>query len=147
VHESWAQEAYRRLAETGHRSGGARQEVIESLARHGGCTTAQELLHRLRTDDRRVATATVYRALATLRELRLLRAFDHGEGVLRYELEEPIGGRHHHFVCDECGASEPFDDDRIANAIISVAADHHYDLAAHDVVLFGRCRACAQPGG
>lgn len=144
MREAWAQAAYGRLAENGYRSGGARQEVIEFLAREGACVTARELVQRMQADGRRAATASVYRALATLRELGLVRAFDHGEGLLRYELDDPDSGHHHHLVCETCGTTEPFDDDRLERAISTVAADRDYRLAAHDVVLFGVCAQCAE---
>jgi Fur family ferric uptake transcriptional regulator len=141
VHETWAHEAYQRLSKAGHRTGGARQDVIEILARDGGCVTAPELVARLQNEGRRASIASVYRALSTLRELRLLRAFDHGEGMLRYELDDPAA-HHHHMVCERCGTNEVFEDDRLERAIHAAADDRDYCVAAHDVVLFGLCAGC-----
>jgi Fur family ferric uptake transcriptional regulator len=146
VYERWAQEAYQRLARSGFRSGGARQDVIEMLARDGGCVTAPELVTRLRDEGRRASVASVYRALSTLRDLRLLRAFDHGEGMLRYELDDP-DTHHHHMICETCGTNEVFEDTRLEQAIHAAADDRDYRVAAHDVVLFGLCADCRRSAG
>lgn len=143
MREQWAQEAYRRLSVAGHRAGGAREQVIELLAREGGCMTAAEVVARLTAEGRSAAYASVYRTLATLRELGLVRAFDHGEGVLRYELEDPTGAHHHHLVCEHCGSTQPFENDDLERAIELAARDRGYQLVAHEVVLYGRCVACA----
>ena len=51
--------------------------------------------------DRAGSTATVYRALETLHEFGLVRRFDAGEGVARYEPVDPSGDHHHHIVFDD----------------------------------------------
>ncbi len=139
---AWAQEAHRRLTAGGHRPGGARDAVIEVLAAEGGCLAAHEIADHLGRAGRRIGTASIYRALAALTELRLLRGRDVGQGVVRYELVLPSGEHHHHLVCDRCGATEAFADARLESAIDRVAREARYAIEDHDVVLHGLCPRC-----
>ncbi|HYF26744.1 MAG TPA: Fur family transcriptional regulator [Baekduia sp.] len=140
---AWAQEAHRRLASAGYRSGEARSAVIDALAQAGGCVGAQELADRLRDAGRRVGTASVYRTLGVLGELELVRGRDVGEGVARYELVLPSGHHHHHVVCERCGATAAFEDDELEAAIDRAARRAPYAVRDHEVVLRGLCPACA----
>ena len=141
--QEWAVEAHRRLAEAGYRAGGARSAVIDALARTGGCVGAQELSDRLRESGRSAGTASVYRTLGVLSELRLVRGRDVGEGVARYELVLPSGDHHHHVVCDRCGATEPFEDPELERAIHRAGEKAAFRVQDHDVVLHGLCPDCA----
>ena len=58
----------------GHRAGGARRTVIESLADQECCRSAQEIFDQLRGDGRRVGIASVYRVLDLLVSLDLFIA-------------------------------------------------------------------------
>jgi Fur family ferric uptake transcriptional regulator len=139
---AWAERAYRELAARGHRSGGARSAVIEELARGGGCCTAAELAYRLRDGSRPAGTASVYRALGVLHEAGLVHPVDLGDGERRWELVYDDGAHHHHLVCERCGRTVSFDDTALEQAIAAVAGRLGARLAAHDVVLHGRCSAC-----
>ena len=143
MRERWAELVHRRLAEAGYRSGGAREAVIELLANRGGCLTPREIVEQLQDDRRRVGAASVYRALATLRELELVRAYDQGGGVLRYELEDPEHSWHHHLVCDRCGANAAFKDEQLDAAIAALATPQGFRVVAHQILLFGLCAECA----
>jgi Fur family ferric uptake transcriptional regulator len=139
---AWAERAYRELALRGHRAGGARSAVIERLASEDGCCTATQLSMELRRGDRAVGTASVYRALAALQDAGLVHAFDLGDGERRWELVHADGAHHHHLVCDACGRTVAFDDPVLEQAIEHVADRLGAEVAAHDVVLHGRCMAC-----
>ena len=143
----WAEEAHRRLAAAGYRAGGARSAVIDALAETGGCVGAQELCDHLRAAGRPAGTASVYRALGVLGDLRLVRGRDMGEGVARYELVLPSGEHHHHVVCDSCGATEAFHDEELERAIHHAAQRASYRVQDHDIVLHGLCPACERRRG
>ena len=86
----------------GLRATAGRSAVVEHLARQRCLVTAQEIVDALRGDEHHSAsTATVYRALETLHEFGLVRRFDAGEGVARYEPVDPSGDHHHHVVFDD----------------------------------------------
>src|SRR5215218_8070366 len=87
---AWIEHARSELSRAGHRAGGAREEVLELLGRQRCCLSAQEIHERLKTEDRRVGLASVYRALETLASLGLVHRIDVG-GVACFEPADPSG--------------------------------------------------------
>ncbi|HKJ35756.1 MAG TPA: Fur family transcriptional regulator [Solirubrobacterales bacterium] len=140
--EEWAAAARVALEREGHRSGGARDTVIELLAAAGGCLEAEDVAEQLRSQGQRVGTASVYRALALLSELGLLERVAVGSSAARYELVLADGGHHHHIVCDDCGETVPFSDGRLESAVHGLAAPAGFEIRAHEVTLHGSCPGC-----
>lgn len=139
---SWAEHAFAVLSEHGHRSGGARTAVVEALGKRGGCVDAEELVAVLRRGGKRVGVASVYRALGLLADVGVLQRVPVAGGSARYELVGPGGDHHHHLVCDDCGATTPFEDEALERAIRSVSGQTSYAVQAHDVTLHGTCPDC-----
>jgi Fur family ferric uptake transcriptional regulator len=140
----WAGHALERLHEAGYRTGGARSAVVELLSRQNCALSAQDIEERLRRGDRRVARASVYRALEQLAELRLVAKLEVGQGVARYEPLLPDGDHHHHMVCDACGTVVPFADPELEKSIERLSRRVSFDVAEHDVVLHGACKDCRE---
>ena len=138
----WASHTRTQLERAGHRSGGARDAVIDLLAGQDCCVSAREIVERLREHGSTVGIASVYRALDVLDDLRLVRRLDAGEGVVRYEPADPTGEHHHHVVCDSCGRVTAFADDSLERAIDRLADRLDYAIDGHDVVLRGECPRC-----
>jgi Fur family transcriptional regulator, ferric uptake regulator len=139
---AWAAEARSRLRENGYRAGGARTAVIELLAREGGCLEAEHVAARLGREGRKVGTASVYRALGLLSELGLLHKVALPGAPVRFELVLPGGEHHHHIVCDGCGRTSAFSDERLEAAIEEVSRRAAFEVQAHDITLHGTCREC-----
>ena len=141
---AWTETALRAIRAAGHRSGGARQAVVELLAEHRTGLTALQIADLLHG---RAGTASVYRALGLLVELGLLHALDLGQGATRYELILPDGQHHHHLVCRRCGRTDVFADPRLERVLARVEDDARYTIDGHDVVLRGLCPTCAGDNG
>lgn len=140
---TWSDHALGQLGEAGYRRGGAREAVVEFLSRQNCCLSAQEIHDGLRKGRRRVGIASVYRALETLGDLRLVKRVDAGDGVARYEPATADGDHHHHLVCRDCGKVEAFSDSRLERAIDRVAGGLGYSVDEHEVVLVGACADCS----
>jgi Fur family ferric uptake transcriptional regulator len=140
---AWTAHALETLDRAGYRRGGARRAVVELLGRQNCCMSAHEIHARLRRARRPVGIASVYRALETLAELRLVKRVDAGDGVARFEPARPDGDHHHHLVCRDCGKVEAFSDERLERAIDKVAGGLGYSVHEHEVVLTGACSDCA----
>ncbi|CAN5291394.1 ferric iron uptake transcriptional regulator [soil metagenome] len=140
---SWASHAFDSLAGAGYSRGGARHAVVELLGRQNCCMSAQEIFDSLRRARRSVGIASVYRALETLADLRLVKRIDAGDGVARYEPSQPGGDHHHHLVCRDCGKVEAFSDARLERAIDKIAGGLGYAVEEHEVVLTGACADCS----
>jgi len=139
---TWSEHALTQLEQAGYRRGGARESVVELLSRQNCCLSAQEIHDGLRKARRRVGIASVYRALETLAELRLVKRVDAGDGIARYEPAAADGNHHHHLVCRDCGKVEAFNDPRLERAIDRVAGGLGYSVEEHEVVLAGVCADC-----
>jgi len=148
--QAWADRARGLIHRAGHRRGGARDVLIEMLAREECALTVQEIDKRLAgwlqegVVSRPVGIASVYRGVEVLQDLRLIARVDVGDGVARYERAplEQHDHHHHHFVCDQCGLLVPFDDDALEQAINALESRLGFEAKEHEVVLRGVCAGC-----
>jgi Fur family ferric uptake transcriptional regulator len=140
--KTWIETALDRLRKTSGRSGTARRVVVEYLALQDCCVSAQEIHDGVRAEGVRLGIASVYRALDGLDRGGLVQRVDLGDGVARFEPALADGEHHHHFVCDECGKVEPFEDPALEAALEQIAGGRGYEVDAHDVVLRGGCGEC-----
>jgi len=139
---AWRRRADDRLADAGYRRGGARTALLDLLEQQGCARTVLEIEDELRARDRTVGRASIYRVLDELEQLRLVQRIEVGQGIARYERLAPEH-HHHHLVCAECGAVVPFTDDGLERAIERLSSAAGFEVTGHDVVLHGRCPACA----
>jgi len=138
----WAEATLESLQAKGHRNGGARRAVVELLGRQDCCLSAQEIFDELRAGGRRVGIATVYRALEQLTRDGFVQRIELGGDSARFEPVRAGGEHHHHLVCDDCGRVEAFADPDLERAIHRLERKSGYAVAAHDVLLRGRCDEC-----
>jgi Fur family ferric uptake transcriptional regulator len=134
----WVEHALTALQGAGHRSGGARRQVVELLGSEDCALTALEIDGRLDS----VGRASVYRALEQLEELGLVSRVDLGSDSASYERIEPGGHHHHHVVCETCGRVAPFEDPDLERAIGRAAGRLTFRVNAHDLTLRGTCTRC-----
>jgi Fur family ferric uptake transcriptional regulator len=137
----WQAYAQQQLARSGHRVGGAREEVLTLLAGQDCCLSAQAIHDRLRDGERAVGLASVYRAVDVLARLGLVRRID-VDGTACFEPADPSGEHHHHAICDRCGRLDAFEDPKLEELIEDVAQRLGYALEGHDVAVRGTCPAC-----
>jgi Fur family ferric uptake transcriptional regulator len=137
----WLDHARGRLEAAGHRTGGARTAVLETLEGEPCCMSAQEIYDQLRSGNRRVGIASVYRTLELLSKLELVRRVDIGSAAC-YEPAHPGGEHHHHVVCDRCGKVAAFEDRGLEEAIDRLGRRLKYKVGVHEVVLRGACPEC-----
>ncbi|MCW2990410.1 MAG: ferric uptake regulator, Fur family [Solirubrobacterales bacterium] len=139
---AWPEHAASVLTTAGYRSGGARQAVVDLLARQDCALSAFELEARLGRTKRKVARASVYRVLEELESLKLVARIEVGDGIARFEPIAPGGEHHHHFVCDDCGDLSPFHDEELERVIARVAKRMAFEVDDHDITLRGACERC-----
>lgn len=139
---TWSEHALEGLRAAGLRRGGARRAIVEFLATQDCCRSAQEIHEGVRAAGGAVGVASVYRALDTLADLRLVQRVDVGDGIARFEPSLVGDHHHHHLVCDDCGKVEPFTDEPLERALERAAGRLGYAMELHDVVLRGACEDC-----
>jgi Fur family peroxide stress response transcriptional regulator len=119
-----------------------RRDVLEYLLRKPVHATADEIYSALNRRDPRVSRATVYNALRDLARTGLIRQVP-GEGkAARFDANLH---RHHHFMCDRCGAVEDIEWFDIPASSWAPAAGGRM-VRDHEVVLHGVCARCAEAG-
>ena len=139
---TWTDQALDGIRGAGLRRGGARRAVVDFLAAQDCCRSAQEIHDGIASAGGAVGVASVYRALDTLVELRLVQRVDIGDGIARFEPAREGHDHHHHLVCDDCGKVEPFTDDTLERALERAAGRLGYAMEQHEVVLHGACDDC-----
>jgi Fur family ferric uptake transcriptional regulator len=140
--ETWIERAEAVLSAAGHKRGGARRAVIELLDSQSCALTAVEIEDALRTGERGVSRASVYRVLDELEALRLVQRVETGQAMVRYERVCEQGGHHHHLVCDSCGLVMPFSDEALERAIDKLSERVPLRVSEHEIVLHGSCHDC-----
>jgi Fur family ferric uptake transcriptional regulator len=141
--EGWIERAEARLADAGHRRGGARRAVLELLAGERCALTAVEIEEALRRRaGRPVSRASVYRILEELERLELAQRVETGQAMVRFERICEQEEHHHHLVCDECGLVMPFSDPALERAIATLSRKVPLSVSEHEIVLHGACRDC-----
>ena len=139
---TWSDQALDGMRAAGLRKGGARRAVVRFLAGQDCCRSAQEIHEGIASAGGAAGVASVYRALDTLVELRLVQRVDIGDGIARFEPAREGDEHHHHLVCDDCGKVEPFADETLERALESAAGRLGYAMEQHEVVLHGACDDC-----
>lgn len=141
--ETWAVRAQRVLTEGRRHNGAARQALLELLDSQPCALSAVEMEDALRSGDRPVGRASIYRILDELERLDLVQRVEVGQSMARYEPVRADHEHHHHLVCDNCGTVMPFTDPDLERAIEGLSARVPMRVAEHEIVLHGSCRDCA----
>jgi len=130
------------IAERGLKQSRQRDAITEVFFATPGHVSADELVLRVRSVDKRVSVATVYRTLKLLGESGLAASRDFGEGQTRWE--STVGRAHHdHLVCTRCGNIVEFANDEIERLQATVARRHGFLVESHRLELYGKCGDCA----
>ena len=80
----------------------ARLQVLQVIKVHGHHMTAEEIHATIVPQQPYLDVATVYRTLQWLQRVGSVAPIGMGDGKLHYEYH-PLGTRHHHLVCQQCG--------------------------------------------
>jgi Fur family ferric uptake transcriptional regulator len=130
------------LRQHGYRLTRPRQVVWDVLRDAGGHLTAEEIADRVERQSAGVNLASVYRSLALLADLDLVRESRLGEGgAARWELAHP--DEHFHLVCQRCGEVSHHVGDLVGRVREHLDAGHGFEVSSVELVVSGRCARCA----
>ncbi len=128
---------------TRHRVTSQQRMVSDALGRHGGFVSAQGLYSALRSGDRPVGLATVYRSLAGMVDDGSADVIATSTGESLYRLCSPA--HHHHLVCRVCGRTVEIASPTVERWAAKVGADNGYTHVEHTVQVSGLCSTCQPP--
>jgi Fur family ferric uptake transcriptional regulator len=132
-----------RLRERGLRWTSQRRTIIEVLAEADEHVTGAELVERCRARDPSTIPSTVYRTLAVLEDLGLVRHGHAADG--REEYHVLPSAEHGHLHCTECGATWELGPERAAAVRGALRGTDGFEVDIGHVTLVGRCGGCAEP--
>ena len=120
-----------------------RQQVAVALQHAGGHRTVEEL-HELvaRDSGAPMALSTVYRALTTLVDLRLVSEVDAG-GRAAFEWVDRTQP-HHHLICNSCGSETDIDPSRFRDFHDAIRAATGFEAFLDHLAITGLCAQCSQ---
>lgn len=129
------------LRQKSRRITGPRQAILEVLRQHPHPMSNKEIFAALPRGE--VDLATVYRSLHLLESMKMVKRFDLGDGVARFELlAEGDDGHHHHLVCTECATVVEIDECFTSELEEKIAASNGFKFITHKLEFFGLCPRC-----
>jgi Fur family ferric uptake transcriptional regulator len=115
-------------------------KVISVLERVGGFASAQELYQMLRRDGDGIGLTTVYRALQSLLDDKMVDLLRREDGEAIYRLCGD--SHHHHLVCRSCGSTVEIEGSSVEKWAEAISQEHGFREVGHSVELFGLCESC-----
>jgi len=120
---------------------GPRQAILDLLRRSQHPLTRKQVFARLRAGD--CDLATVYRSMQVLEEMGIVKRYDFGDGVGRFELvAEGEDGHHHHLICTRCSQVVELDGCFLADLEGRIAERNGFRDISHRLEFFGICPTC-----
>ncbi len=121
-----------------------RVKILEILAAAQGRHLSAEAVYKELLDDHAdIGLATVYRVLTQFETAGLVKRHHFEGGTSVFELDH--GEHHDHIICLDCGRVEEFTDCGIETRQIDVAERLGFNIAQHNLILYGHCRRDACP--
>ena len=131
------------LARAGRKSTRQRERIVHAFFDAGRHLSAEELYHRIRTEDPRIGLVTVYRTLKLLQEAGLATGRQFGADYRRFD-PNAADRPHDHLVCIRCGRIQEFADVNLQALRDRVARSHGFIVTESRLELYGFCRECAR---
>lgn len=132
-----------RLRDAGQLYTEGRRDLVELLARAARPATIPELL----ASEPRLRQSSVYRNLADLESVGLVRRVVGTDDLTRYEFSDDILGHHHHAICTTCGVMDDFVlpssvEEAIEQALSTTLGNASFEPATHRLDVAGVCADC-----
>lgn len=120
---------------------GPRAAILEILHQHRHPLTIKEIFAELPTGE--CDLATIYRAMQMLEKLGMVKRFDFGDGVARFELvAEGADSHYHHLICTRCAQTVKIEECFPAEIERRIAGANGFAGVTHRLEFFGVCPAC-----
>lgn len=128
------------LRGAGHKITPQRMLILSTVRHASDHLTASQILDDVRRSYPYIDASTVYRTLASAKELRLVTETDMGSGDYQFEW---IGKeRHHHLICRSCGDVTSLDNSYLDGLAAALLEQHRFQADLDHFAIFGLCRHC-----
>jgi Fur family ferric uptake transcriptional regulator len=130
-----------RLRRKSHRLTGPREAILRVLRDSAHPLTNKEILAGLSAE--RCDLTTVYRSMHLLEQMGMVKRFDFGDGVARFELiGEGEDGHHHHLICTNCSEVVEIEECLLQGIEEKIATRNGFKAVTHKLEFFGVCPRC-----
>jgi len=130
-----------RLRRRSRKLTGPRQAILEILRRQVHPMSNKEIFAAL--PEGHCDLATVYRSLHLLEGMAMVKRFDLGDGVARFELlGEGDDGHHHHLVCTRCAQIVEIEECFMPDLERQIGVRNGFKAVTHKLEFFGICPEC-----
>ncbi|MBC8095688.1 MAG: transcriptional repressor [Akkermansiaceae bacterium] len=120
---------------------GARESILRILREQAHPLSNKEIFAALPKGN--CDLATVYRSLHLLEKTGMVKRFDLGDGVARFELLcEGDDGHHHHLVCTRCSDVVEIEECAMQSFEVQIAERNGFKAVTHRLEFFGICPNC-----
>jgi Fur family ferric uptake transcriptional regulator len=130
------------MLEKGLRSTAQRRLIVDTFFESASHMTIEDLLNEVRSRDKGIGYATVYRTLKLLAECGVASERRFGDGLSRYELADDASAHHDHLICTTCGKIVEFEEPRIETLQDEIAERHGFRVSSHKHEMYGTCKEC-----
>ena len=131
-----------KLGKQGYRLTPQRMMILEAIEGADSHISAEKIYTRILARYPYMNISTVYRTLELLKELDLVTETDLGDGRVRYHSMRK--GRHHHLVCQQCGAIIDLDESVLAPLKEALLREYKFSADLRHLAIFGRCSSCGR---
>ena len=119
---------------------GPRKRILDLLRNHPHPMTNKEVYAAL---GEGCDLATIYRSMHMLEGMGMVKRYDFGDGIARFELvAEGEDDHHHHLICRECSKIVEIDECFPSEFEAQIAAASGYREVSHKLEFFGVCPTC-----
>ena len=122
------------------RTSSVEQVILEILSSEHSHLTSLQIFELLRDRFPALNQSTVYRALERMTKDGRISVSDMGTGSSVYEGVSI--GRHHHLVCQTCGAVQTIQDEEVSRFFTALRDQYRFKIVTNHLVLFGICENC-----
>jgi len=130
-----------RLRRESRKATAPRQAILSVLRARSHPMSTKEIFSALPKGD--CDLATVYRSINLLESMGMVKRFEFGDGIARFELlQEGDDGHHHHLVCTRCAGIVEIDECGMHELESKIAQRNRFKAVTHKLEFFGICPQC-----
>jgi Fur family transcriptional regulator, ferric uptake regulator len=139
--EGLARSVAERLRERSRKVTGPRRAIVAALETQVHPLTIREIhsvVGRAECD-----LATIYRSMHLLEKMELVKRFDFGDSVARYEfIRHDEHEHHHHLICTDCSKVVEIEECFPEELEQKIATGNGFTRITHKLEFFGLCPQC-----
>jgi Fe2+ or Zn2+ uptake regulation protein len=129
-----------------HRNTKQRRVILDTVERHGGHLTADEIYRLARRRHPHLSLGTVYRNLRVLADQGAVRELDFGMAVTYFETTKDP---HYHLICRLCGRIVDVElpiERGLEKLVMRAPGASGFQIEEHRLDFIGVCSACRNLG-